>query len=58
MPAGTQIFEGDQLARTADLLSRPGGLYLVHEDAELIEADYEQISRWEDEDLYAPLVAS
>jgi hypothetical protein len=52
------VREGDQLPRTADLLSRPGGLYLVHEDADVVEADYEQIRRWEAEALYAPLVAS
>jgi L-amino acid ligase len=52
------VAEGDRLPRTTDLFSRPGGLYLVHEDADVIERDYHEIRRWEVDDLYAPLVAS
>lgn len=50
------VARGDRLPRTADLLTRPGGLYLVHASAAVIKDDYEQIRHWEADDLYAPLV--
>jgi biotin carboxylase len=43
---------GDLIQKTADLFSSPGGIYLVHEDRNIIEKDYQQIRQLEREEFY------
>lgn len=38
---------GDPIRRTVDLSSKPGHVFLVHESADQLEADYRQIRAWE-----------
>jgi ATP-grasp domain len=46
---------GAPATRTHDLMSNPGAVYLVHADADVVEADYQQIRTWEAEDFYEPV---
>lgn len=43
---------GEYIHRTADLFTRPGAVYLVHEDPAVVAADHAAIRRWEREDFY------
>ena len=38
---------GDSVSRTVDLFSKPGGLYLCHEDRNQLSRDYENVREWE-----------
>lgn len=41
------VERGETLQLTVDLFTSPGSIYLAHESAEQIEADYRQIREWE-----------
>jgi biotin carboxylase len=43
---------GDHLARTVDLFSSPGTIYLVHPDVEQLRADYQRLRELEAAGLY------
>jgi hypothetical protein len=38
---------GDTVSRTVDLFSKPGGLYLCHENENQLAKDYETVREWE-----------
>ncbi|WP_196786246.1 hypothetical protein [Burkholderia territorii] len=42
-----RLADGALLRRTVDLNSSPGALFLVHDDPEQIERDYQTIRTWE-----------
>jgi len=46
---------GDPVARTVDLLTKTGHIYLLHADVEQLHADYRQIREWERSDRLLPL---
>jgi hypothetical protein len=46
---------GAPAARTHDLMSNPGAIYLLHSSFETIEADYRRIREWEADDFYDPV---
>lgn len=41
---------GDRICRTVDLWTKPGHVFLVHEDLEQLDLDYRTIRAWEAED--------
>ena len=43
---------GDQVRRTRDLFSRPGAVYLIHEDPAVVARDHATIREWEREGFY------
>ncbi|QUQ64477.1 ATP-grasp domain-containing protein [Kutzneria sp. CA-103260] len=43
---------GTRVQRTVDLLTKPGGLYLCHEDPDQLEDDYQQVRAWEATELH------
>lgn len=43
---------GEYIPRTTDLFTRPGAVYLIHPDAEVVARDHETIRRWEREGFY------
>ncbi|KOX03165.1 MULTISPECIES: ATP-grasp domain-containing protein [Micromonospora] len=45
--------EGAPIGPTVDLATSPGYVYLSSPDVEQVEADYQRLRRWEEEDLYA-----
>ncbi|MFE7272977.1 ATP-grasp domain-containing protein [Streptomyces sp. NPDC057623] len=38
---------GSRVSRTVDLFTKPGGLYLCHEDGDQLTRDYETVREWE-----------
>ncbi|MFD9794366.1 ATP-grasp domain-containing protein [Streptomyces sp. NPDC059070] len=43
---------GEYIAPTTDLFTRPGAVYLIHEDQDTVERDHATIRRWEAEGFY------
>lgn len=41
------LHEGDYVSKTTDLFTKPGGLYLCHEDRNQLSRDYEVVREWE-----------
>lgn len=39
--------KGVELRKTVDMLSKPGGVYLVHTDPEKLYSDYQKVREWE-----------
>ncbi len=48
-PAGRA---GEYVERTRDLFTRPGAVYLIHQDRSVVERDHATIRRWEREGFY------
>lgn len=48
---------GDEVRRTVDLHTRPGGLYLCHDDPDQVDRDYEAVRDWERVELAAAVEA-
>ncbi|MDH6111843.1 biotin carboxylase [Kitasatospora sp. MAP12-15] len=48
---------GDRVTRTVDLWTKPGGLYLCHEDADQLDRDYQAVRAWEQSEFTRAVVA-
>jgi biotin carboxylase len=46
------VNSGDLLQKTVDLVSSPGIIYLIHEDRDVLEQDYQTIRNIEKQELY------
>lgn len=42
---------GDSVSRTVDIFSKPGGLYLCHENRNQLVKDYEIVRKWEESEF-------
>lgn len=51
-----RVRKGSTVSRTRDMFTRPGGVYLVHEDPNVVAEDYRNIRDWEADDFYKAIV--
>ena len=50
--------KGQQISRTTDLWTKPGGLYLCHEDPDQLDRDYQLIRAWEEHEFRRAVVGA